>query len=281
MANIITELKKDQQKVENQINAALEQAAAVKKVLLLTNSATQKDMEIARAFGNNTILREEKALGIKLELETLKNKYKGDIYTKAQIKALAKKYNMRFLKSEYFKGEVDLATIAAIRKFGEETGVETTTGNIQQNFFILAPEKSFTLKEVPHIHRKIVFTDPAIFYRIDDNNYRLIHQWGNDFTIWNRIEGIYFSSATARTLILITLSILIGFLCYTILKVGFDISKTHITVLSFFSGLCFLVGKLRCESLINSDLKYHDKKWNSSIVLRGDKEEIIEVQRRR
>ena len=31
--------------------------------------------------------------------------------------------------------------------------------------------------------------DPVLFYKIDETHYRLIHQWGKEFTAWRRILG--------------------------------------------------------------------------------------------
>lgn len=183
MANITTELvkhKKDTKESQDQ---------AVKQVLLLEQGDAQEDLRIANALGkNHSISRAQTEMGKKLELETLDGKYAGNVYTLKQIKGLAKKYNMRFLPSKHFCGNLDTEVIAKLKAFSRETNTEITDGALQHNFYILAPESCFVLQENIVINeRKPV--DPALFYKIDDDHYRLVHQWGSDFNLWNRYQG--------------------------------------------------------------------------------------------
>ena len=60
--------------------------------------------------------------------------------------------------------------------------------------------------------------DPVLFYKIDDQHYRLIHKWGNDFTVLRRIKGYVYDNVDnySRTMKLVSLTffLLLGTVLY-------------------------------------------------------------------
>lgn len=255
MANITKELNKSKvQSTENQ------QDEAVKIVRLLENGDSQEDLRIANALGSNhSIAVAQTEMGKKLEMEKLDGMYKGNVFTKQQIKDLARKYNMRFLQSKFYCGNIDTEVIAKIKQFSKETNTEITDGNLKYKFFILAPEECFglTVKKIPKKD-----PDPAIFYQIDDDHYRMIHQWGNDFNIFNRIEGIMHQSRLgAFSMFLVQLALLlVGGMTIVDLCISYDFGWWYLvpSIVSLILAICM------SEPGVLHESELHESKWNSS-----------------
>lgn len=192
MANIATSLQADKKRLHERVNTD----EAVKQVKLLENNAAAEDIRLATALGSkNSISRQQTRKGALMHLENLDKQYVGNVFTLEQIKRLAMLYDMRFLQSRHYCGEIDLGVITKLKQFSAETGTEITDGNLQHNFYILAPEKCFNLKRIEKVKR---VPDPALFYKIDETHYRLIHQWGTDFNIFNRIAGLNWKNRRSK-----------------------------------------------------------------------------------
>lgn len=119
----------------------------------------------------------------------------------SQISALCHKYDLRFLPSVLFKGQIDSVLATKIVNFEAAYKVTCRGGNeeyasssdIMQDYyrkfndgefpntFIVAPAESFALQERPK--------DPLFFYEINDEYYYLVHKWGNDLNIFRRIAA--------------------------------------------------------------------------------------------
>jgi hypothetical protein len=110
-----------------------------------------------------------------------------DIFTLEQIEKLAIDYRLRFLNSRYFTGKFDVEVAAKIKEFGRENNMSLNEYHLKNNFFILGPKEIFDLKDEKYIEPKQL--DPVLFYKLDDNHYRMIHKWGSDFTILRYLEG--------------------------------------------------------------------------------------------
>lgn len=142
--NITKELQKQKQAVD--LNYEMDNA--VKTVLLLENKSAQEDLAIAKGLGgNNSITRGLNEKGKMLEMVKLNTLYKGDVFTLAQIKVIAKKYNLRFLNSKFYCGNLPVEALSKMKTFSKETNTELNTANLSYNFFILGPEKCFKLEK--------------------------------------------------------------------------------------------------------------------------------------
>jgi hypothetical protein len=161
----------------------------VKEVKLLLAGDESEDLRILRNLSENSeINRIEKVTQNKLELENLESSYDGNVFTYEQIKKLAIDYHLRFLSARQFIGNFDVEVASKIKEFSKRTNTSIDDHSLKTKFFILGPEEVFTLENVKFVEPKKQI-DPVLFYKIDNDHYRLIHKWGNDFTILRYLEG--------------------------------------------------------------------------------------------
>jgi|GEM_PF-3873469 len=184
------DLKKELQQIKT--NNIKHHNDVVSEVKLLLAGDASEDLAIMRHLASNSkIVRAEEALGRKIELEKLENDY-GEVYTIDQIEKLCIKYKLRFLPSRLFKGDLPVTTIHKIKQFAKETTTSIDPHSLNTKFFIIAPAESFELNYVSErAERERIMRekDPVLFYQIDSEHYRMIHKWGNDFTIFRRVIG--------------------------------------------------------------------------------------------
>ena len=161
---------------------------SVKEVKLLLKGDKQKDLALMRSLApNSSLIVEETKLGELLTLEKFKEEYLGEVFTIDKIKTLAINYKLRFLNSKLFVGKMDIQVIAKINEFAKMTNTDLNGHDLETKFFILAPVEMFKCNKEQKIKKRDL--DSIIFYKIDDNHYRMIHKWGNDFSIFRRIIG--------------------------------------------------------------------------------------------
>lgn len=155
--------------------------------LKLTANSTQRlltqggaeDIEMLKQMGMHThamALVDEK--GRQLEVNQADTKY-GQVYTKSEIKAICEKYGLRFLRSENYKGAVDTRFTQKIKEFHKDFNLEMN--QLGFKIYLMAPYSAFssTKKSI----------DPIAFYKLEDNTYRLIHQWGDNMSPWRQLIG--------------------------------------------------------------------------------------------
>lgn len=160
----------------------------VKEVKLLLEGNELEDARILRNLSNDSeFARIERVHGEHLQLEKLENEYEGKVYTVDQIEKLAIDYNLRFLETKNYTGSFDTQVASKLREFAKSTNTSLSEWDLKNRYFILAPEEMFTLREERYISKAEL--DPAIFYQIDAHHYRLVHKWGNDFSIFRYLSG--------------------------------------------------------------------------------------------
>lgn len=183
--------------------------------LLLAGDATE-DARILRGLSNNSQFnRIERIRGEQLQLEKLENGFAGKVYKRHQIEKLAVDYRLRFLQSRYYTGSFDVEVAAKIKEFAKETNTSIDDYTLSRQFYVLAPQEMFQLKDEKYVTKRE--KDPAIFYQIDNDHYRLIHKWGNDFTIFRLLEGFRYKSWWVHqwfntVMVLPIVALLVGFL---------------------------------------------------------------------
>ena len=200
--SILKELNKSKKAMLTEKNEILS------SVKLLMDSDAAEDLRISRALGSyHSLARAEVMVGKKIELEKLDAGYGGNVFKIEDIKNLCIKYRLRFLKSQHFAGHLDIEVFAKLKEFSKETNTEITDGNLERKFYILAPDESFTLKanRLPRIS-----DDPAIFYKIDDSHYRLIHKWGADFTPLRYLKGLMWRNGTLTYFLTFAMIFVVG-----------------------------------------------------------------------
>jgi len=165
----------------------------IKEVKLLLSNDDAEDVKILRNLSNNSQFnRIERIQGSHRELEKIENEYQGEIYTIQQIYELAIDYKLRFLSSQYFTGSYDIQVTAKIKDFARKSNIDLTEYTLRNQFYILAPEKMFALTDEKFVTKKQL--DPLMFYKVDNDHYRLVHKWGNDFTILRYLTGFRWKS---------------------------------------------------------------------------------------
>ena len=160
----------------------------VKEVKLLLQGDATEERRILQGLSNGSeFARIQNMTGRQLEIEKLEGVYAGNVFTREQIEKLAIDYHLRFLEARYYTGAFDTQVASKIKNFAKETNTPMDNHSLSRNYMILAPDDCFSLKKEKYISKRQL--DPAIFYRIDHNHFRLIHKWGKDFTILRLIEG--------------------------------------------------------------------------------------------
>ncbi len=165
----------------------------IKEVKLLLSNDDALDLKILRNLSlNSQFNRIERIQGEHRELEKIETEFNGEIYTIDQIKDLAINYKLRFLSTQYYTGSYDVQVTAKIKDFAKKCEIDLTEYNLKEKFYVLAPEKMFRLTDERYISKKEI--DPLMFYRIDSEHYRLVHKWGDDFTILRYLTGFRWKS---------------------------------------------------------------------------------------
>lgn len=167
------------------------------EVKLLLEGESSEDARILRGLSQNSQFnRIENMRGEQIELENLEKDFDGKVYTKAQIETLCIDYHLRFLQSRLYTGAYDVQVAAKIKDFAKTTLAPIDEYTLGRRYFVMAPQEMFSLTTEKYVSKAELRrqADPAIFYQIDENHYRLIHKWGSDFTIFRLIEGFRWKS---------------------------------------------------------------------------------------
>lgn len=172
----------------------LESSKAISDVKLLLAGEEQEDLRIMQSVGSkSTVMRAQQERGNLIALEKLDKEYAGNVYTVDAIQKLCIKYRLRFLSSRLYCGDMDIEVAAKIKEFAKATNTNIDDWTLQTRFFIMAPPSSFKLTKVK-FEKTPRPVDPLIFYKISDDNYKLIHKWGNDFSILRALLGFRWES---------------------------------------------------------------------------------------
>jgi hypothetical protein len=164
---------------------------------LLANDGAQ-DAQILRDLGMDhqiKIASDQKEA--RLTIEKFVSENKGGVYTLEDIRKIACKFALKFLRTDNYKGAVDPVMIQKLKTYLKEKNMELSEARLGFNFFLLAPPESFNLKVVDRIQREPI--DPVLFYKLDDNHYKMIHKWGNDFTWYRQWLGFKWRNASTHT----------------------------------------------------------------------------------
>ncbi|MDO6517028.1 hypothetical protein [Zobellia uliginosa] len=147
----------------------------------------------------------------------------GDkIYHLSDIKKICIDYRLRFLNSDFFKGEIPAEAIAKIKRLEEAHGIEL------KGYKIIAPSKLFKLDDKD---------DPLLFAPIGNDYYYLLHHWGRDLHPLRKIAMWPFKNIINLTLLVVTLSYLVALLVPDGLF-SKNSSTAHFFIIFFFIFKC-------------------------------------------
>jgi hypothetical protein len=188
--NLREELEKSRESNIQEVGKIVESS----RLLLTANE--QAERNVLANLGLDKNLQElEKLKGINLERGRFENSYETKVFTLEEIKEIACEYGLRFLHSSYFRGALDTNVAREIARFGKINGLDITQGMNGQSgdsarFMMLAPEKEFSLINREKPARPVPAPrDPALFYKVSDDKFALVHQWGNDFSIMRLVNS--------------------------------------------------------------------------------------------
>lgn len=260
-------------KEQKQKDQAILNSDPVKDVKLLLEGDSQEDLRILRNLSDSSQLSQvERIRGRQIELEKMETNYAGDVYTISQIEKLCIDYHLRFLPSKLYTGSFDVELAAKLKEFSAATKIELNEWNLQQKFFIMAPQEMFQLRDEKYLTKRQL--DPVIFYKIDETHYRMIHKWGNDFSIFRLLEGqrwkSYWSHHFFNTFMIMPIVGILFAMMFGIEDLTLH-PKLSVATIVFFSNLfSWLFFGLRKQDDMEAIKGFFSKtNWNSESKIRN------------
>ena len=210
MANLNDDLDKAKSKRIKEQEASIRDA----KQLLSPDAAREK--EILTFLGLDAHIREvENKNRLHFINKVLEEKYEGKPYHISEIQGIGMKYRLFLKKANLYQGSIpnDLGKILLQLKEKHNLHIDYSDSSDKGKFYILAAPKLFLDYYPPKSKlndlmdgarhsfissaRLSVDTDPALFYKADDEHYILIKNWGNNFNLLRRFYG-YFTARFSR-----------------------------------------------------------------------------------
>ena len=220
--------QKLQAKAAKNAQAELQEAESildsVKDSLANDDAETQAVLEY---FGTHKSIQKQQQRAIKS-----KRNLKGEVVSIDQVRQICLDYNLRCLSTEYYIKAVPFAALNDIKNFQDKTPEFD-----KRNLFIIAPKSHFQTMLVDK-------RDPVVLYK-QGENFRVVTQFGNDFTVLRRVQGFVLSTLWIFPVIA---SIIGMFLVF------FYSPSTQLTPLGLFAGIPFIF------VLINNEYSWN---WNS------------------
>jgi len=260
------------------------------EVKLLLEHNGQRERAVLRNFSlDDSLVRVEEERGKILEIEDFTKCY-GNAYSLNTIKALALRYRMRFLPLNMYAGAIDPLLARKLLEFGEKHNIDVTHSGTQDMFYVLAPGEDFKLEKEVHKHivRRVVLTDPLLFYRgdTDDNKNRegklwtLVHKWGTDMSAWRAVKALPFRNGKALW-VANTLAVwAVSFVVITLLFATYSFSPVTLLLISLLIGM--VLSAIRSSNISESDAKnkFTEQNWSDSRYHVDEVEVITEYRPR-
>jgi len=255
--NLAEKLREHSRTDEARMLKQLEEA----KSLLLREE--NRERELLSALGVDTCVQQyEDKRAAYVERQSLKQKYATDVFHIDQIRDLCVDYDLRFLPSRLYKGWIDSELGLKVRKFVKKHNLSDY--DLDDSFYIMAPAKQFELKSIELAPKEY---DPLLFYKIDDENYTLVHQWGSELNGLRYISAFrkrsFFHSQIHLFFILFAINMaVLGFFAIT------SIASALIISLIFAGGLTLLrYGYLRNDNSRDMEENYNIRLWNRDVKI--------------
>lgn len=174
--------KKLEKSTENRIEAP-EKYEGIENIKLLLENTAVEEQDLLKSFKLDDNLRHlEQIRSDSIEIEKFREEY-GNVYMVEDIKKLAIKYRLRFLKLEAYKGAIDPLLATKMLAFGKQHNVEIKNLSGFDHLKVLASAEDFSIT-TKEIVRPTISLDPLLFYKLDRDGkfWTLIHKWGKTFT---------------------------------------------------------------------------------------------------
>ena len=155
--------------------------------------------------------------------------YNGEVYHVNDVRQVCVHYRMRMLPSRRYHGPIDPEFGLKLNRFQRKH--QLADDDLKRDFFVVAPAETFELEK-----RQRPLVDPLLLYRIDEQHYRLVHQWGGDLHPLRYLRAWRHRSLTTMTLYwtLFTLVLTVGL--FGALAESMTNALTISTVFTFLVG---------------------------------------------
>ena len=199
--NLREQLEKERQGTMEKVEAIVDSTR------LLMAAEEKEDRAILSNLGLDTNLQAVEVIkGINLERARFEKTFETKVFTEEEIKSIALDYGLRFLPTKdpkngkkRFVGALDSDVVREVKRFAKINNLDITENFMDSSdgkkFYILAPPDMFNLEDRPveptptFLERLDAYLDPAMFYKVSEDKYALVHQWGNDFSIWRLVNN--------------------------------------------------------------------------------------------
>ena len=159
----------------------------------------------------------------------LTKKFEGEVYHVDDVRQVCIQYRMRMLPSHRYHGPIDPEFGPKLNRF-QQTHALTAT-DLEHDFFIVAPAETFDLEK-----RQRPLVDPLLLYRIDDQHYKLVHQWGGDLHPLRYLRAWRHRSLTTMTIYWTVFTFLLTMTLFGLLAESLTNAVTIASVFTFLVG---------------------------------------------
>lgn len=188
MANLALKAEKHNKKQFDKSLSVIEKDNYLEIVDKILKTSSEEDIQFLNGRGFNIPY-----IGKTEKIKKFKEDFKSMV-TIGSIKNICLKYDMKFLPIKYYKGVLPSDIAQTIRNF-EKNKVNLQVGH----YFMLAPKESFntvTVKINPDpilcfVDRGISVFDGSTFEGTLDTKVEVVKIFGSNFTLWQRIKGLF------------------------------------------------------------------------------------------
>lgn len=159
----------------------------------------------------------------------LNKQFRGEVYHVDDVREVCIHYRMRMLPSHRYHGPIDPEFGSKLNRF-QQTHALTAT-DLEHDFFIVAPAETFDLEK-----RQRPLVDPLLLYRIDDQHYKLVHQWGGDLHPLRYLRAWRHRSLTTMTIYWTVFTFLLTMTLFGLLAESVTNAVTIASVFTFLVG---------------------------------------------
>ncbi len=229
--------------------------------LLLADPNESQYLDFSRKLSpDGQLVKKENELAIEMVKEKYGEQY-NPTYSSAEIRAEMLKYNLAFMKAEYFKGEYSMDFLKKLKLFIEEKKLSVSDYDLKKQIYVLAPD---TFEDSEHFNVDENCKDPLLFFNVEKGYYTLLDGDKNYINPYQRYLGIKRRTSSTNMLLNIVENILaiptLMFLVGLIIHIPFiPFIITAVVLVIVFS---FLRGILSPES----SYAYHEKKIKNSNI---------------
>ncbi len=194
-----------------------------------------------------------------------REKFGPGIVTLDEIQKVCLDYHLRLLPSDLYAGKTDKLLAGEVLNFCKKNNL---TPN-RATFYVLAPPSLFRLTTtegktwMQAMRERAKDPDPVLFYRIDQEHYRIVHAWGNDFTLLRRLVAFPLRNEWTMA---ITAAMLMFTVLFCVASIFWYIKMPVALTFGAVSTICgFIYGFTgRYETLSKNELSYSKYNWRST-----------------